>query len=377
MLAITMAPLSHTDLIAWLRLARTDGVGPVGHRQLVRRYGSAQAALEALPDLARRAGRADPLRVCPKGEAERELAALELLGGRMLAACEHGYPDLLRATDAAPPVLSVLGDAAALGHARQPIAIVGSRNASANGVRFAERLAAELGAAGHMVVSGLARGIDGAAHRGALGTGTVGCVAGGVDIQYPREHADLQRRIADSGAVVSEVRLGTRPTARHFPRRNRIISGLTLGVVVVEAAPRSGSLITARLAGEQGREVMAVPGHPSDGRAQGCNALLRDGATLIRDAGDVLEAVSSVHRYEVQAETAPYEPPQPLENTDDSELDAARSQLIAALTPTPTPVDDLLADCQFSPSVVALVLLEMELSGTAERHPGNRISLVA
>ena len=275
------------DAIDRLRLARTEGVGPVAYRRLLARYGSAAAALDALPGLARAGGRPSPQAVPSPDDAMRELRGFAKLGARMLFAGEPDYPPLLALLDDAPAAIAVLGDPALL--ANRAIALVGGRNASANGQRMAENLAAEL-ARSLVVVSGLARGIDAAAHAGAMQTGrTIAAVAGGLDMPYPPEHADLQRRIAESGAVVTEAPLGTAPQARHFPRRNRIIAGLALGVVVIEAALRSGSLITARLAQEAGRELFAVPGSPLDPRSRGANDLIRQGAHLTETAQDVLD----------------------------------------------------------------------------------------
>ena len=272
-----------------LRLARTEGVGPITYRRLMRRFGSAAAALEALPRLARAGGRAVAPSVPSADRAEREVERIARLKGRLLFVDGPDYPPLLGLLDDAPPVVMVLGRIAAL-HGRA-VALVGSRNASANGQRIAEQLAQQLAHDGLVVVSGLARGIDAAAHEGALREGmTVACVAGGVDVPYPPEHANLQARIAASGgAVVSEAAPGTAPMARHFPRRNRIIAGLSLGIVVVEAAVRSGSLITARLGQEMNRELFAVPGSPLDPRCRGTNDLIRSGAHLVEHAADVID----------------------------------------------------------------------------------------
>jgi len=278
-------PLSDQERLARLRLARTENVGPVTFRQLIARFGSAGEALHALPALARRGGRARPLRLCTPEAAERERDALAAAGGTLVFPEEADYPQALAILDHAPMVLSVLGDPGML--CRRSIAIVGARNASTSGRNFARRMAADLAAAGMTVVSGLARGIDTAAHEGAIDA-TVAVMAGGVDVVYPRENADLYRRIRDRGAVISEIPFGTQPQARHFPRRNRIISGLSIGVLVVEAALRSGSLITARLAGEQGRDVFAVPGSPLDPRCKGPNDLIRKGAKLTETAEDIL-----------------------------------------------------------------------------------------
>ncbi len=369
--------VSMNDEVARLRLVRTEGVGPVAYRRLMARFGSAEAALEALPALARAGGgRAAPL-VPTAGEVRREIDQVAALGGRLIFLGDAAYPPLLARLDDAPAVLAVLGDAALL--SGRVVAVVGSRNASANGQRIAEGLAADLAAAGIVVVSGLARGIDAAAHRGALRTGaTVACVAGGPDIAYPPEHRDLQARIAEGGAVVSEHAPGVQPQARHFPRRNRVIAGLSLGVVVVEAAPRSGSLITARLAGEAGREVFAVPGSPLDPRARGANSLIRDGAHLTETAQDVLDALpvdagrlrSRLGLSEAQEDFA----------ADFGLTGAEHAKVIAAvialLGPAPTAVDDLIRHCQFSGPAVLSVLLDLEIAGRIETLPGNRVALL-
>ncbi|MBK3735627.1 DNA-protecting protein DprA, partial [Azospirillum brasilense] len=262
-------PLSAAERFDWLRLIRSENVGPITFHRLLERFGGAGAALEALPDLAKRGGRTKPLRIAPKADIDRELAANDRIGARLLFSCEPDYPEPLAALDDAPPVVSVLGHPHLL--RRRAVALVGARNASMNGKKFAERLARDLGEAGLLVVSGMARGIDTAAHAGALGSGTAAVVAGGADVVYPPENQALYRDIVQQGVVIAESPVGTTPQARHFPRRNRLISGLSLGVLVVEAALRSGSLITARMALEQGREVMAVPGSPLDPRCQGTN----------------------------------------------------------------------------------------------------------
>ena len=277
-----------SDLVDRLRLVRSPGIGPVTFRQLLARFGSPAAALDAVPNLAARGG-GKPPRLASATDAEREIARVEALGGRYLVLGQGLYPRALAELDDAPPLLTVKGDLQLLD--KPLVAIVGARNASAAACRFARQLAYDLGQQGAVVVSGLARGIDTAAHEGSIESGTIGVIAGGLDVFYPPENETRQRTMAERGLVVAEMPPGTEPRARHFPYRNRIIAGLSQGTVVVEAAPRSGSLITARLAGEQGREVMAVPGSPLDPRAQGCNQLIRDGATLIQNAADVLEAV--------------------------------------------------------------------------------------
>jgi DNA processing protein len=367
-----------TDEIDLLRLARTDGVGPVTYRRLMERFGSAAAALDALPRLARAGGRAAPPATPGRSEMEREIAWTRKLGGRMIFLGQPGYPPLLALLDDAPPCLAVLGDPALL--SARAVAVVGGRNASANGQHVAEMLAGEL-AERLVVVSGLARGIDSAAHRGALRTGrTVAAIAGGLDEPYPPENADLQRLVAENGAVVTEAPPGTVPQARHFPRRNRIIAGLSLGVVVVEAAPRSGSLITARIAQDAGREVFAVPGSPLDPRARGANDLIRQGAVLTETAEDVLANLPMAPGEPIFTrgvrEPEPVFPTGPLILPMQSDVASARSEVLGLLTASPTPVDDLVRRCQFCPSAVMAVLLELELAGRVETLPGSRVALL-
>jgi DNA processing protein len=374
-----------TDEIDRLRLARSEGVGPVAYRRLLARYGSAAAALDALPGLARAGGRAAPPAIPSPDDAERELHAVRRLGARMIFAGQPDYPPLLALLDDAPAAITVLGEAALL--ANRAVALVGGRNASANGQRVAENLAADL-ARSLVVVSGLARGIDAAAHMGALQTGrTVAAVAGGIDVPYPPEHADLQRRIAEAGAVVTEAPIGTAPQARHFPRRNRIIAGLALGVVVVEAALRSGSLITARLAQDAGRELFAVPGSPLDPRSRGANDLIRQGAHLTETAQDVLdnlpdhpsrEGLDRVPLFARGTESGLAEPPPDWQDPAESaaELPMARRQVIDLIGTSPTAVDDVVRRCQFSAAAVLAVLLELELAGRIETLPRSRVALL-
>jgi DNA processing protein len=373
------------DAIDRLRLARAEGVGPVTFRRMLARYGSAAAALDALPGLASAGGRASAPAVPSAQEVDRELHTLERLGAYIIFAGEPDYPPLLALLDDAPAVIIVGGDPALLSH--RAVALVGGRNASANGQRMAESLAAEL-AGSLVVVSGLARGIDAAAHTGALRTGrTIAAVAGGLDMPYPPEHADLQHRIAECGAVVTEAPLGTAPQARHFPRRNRLIAGLALGVVVVEAALRSGSLITARLAQDAGRELFAVPGSPLDPRSRGANDLIRQGAHLVETAQDVLDnlpdhpTLEGLARVPLFARATPpgFTEPTPVwqESAESpAELARARSQVIDLLGTSPTAVDDVVRRCQFSAAAVMAVLLELELAGRIETLPGSRVALL-
>ena len=366
-----------SDAADRLRLARTEGVGPVTYRRLLARFGSAAAAIAGLPDLARNAGRRAPLSIPTRAAAEREIEAAGQLGAQLLFLGTQAYPALLAQTADPPPVLAVVGDAALLN--RRAVAIVGARNASANGRRLAEMIAADLAAAGVVVVSGLARGIDAAAHAGALTQGTtIACIAGGIDVAYPPENAALQARIGREGAVVAEMPPGTIAQARHFPRRNRVIAGLALGVVVVEAALKSGSLITARLATEANREVFAVPGSPLDERCRGSNALLRDGAHLTESAGDVLAALGHpMAQAPLFAGSPGFAEAWP--DADLSPSDRARAERIVLelLGPAPTGVDDLVRRCQLPTASVMSILLDMELAGRVETLPGHRVALIA
>jgi DNA processing protein len=356
------------DQIARLRLIRSENIGPITYFQLLARFGSAAAALEAIPGLAARGGGRAP-KLASRSAVEREILAVERLGGRYLFLGQGLYPPLLAELETAPPALIVKGHPSLLD--RPAVAVVGARNASAAACRFARTLAQALGQAGIAIVSGLARGIDSAAHDGALDTGTIAVVAGGIDVFYPPENEARQRSIAELGLVVSEQPPGVEPRSRHFPSRNRIIAGLAHGTVVVEAAPRSGSLITARCAAESGREVMAVPGSPLDPRAQGCNQLIREGATLIQSADDVLEAISPARIRPFRQPERDYGPPQVPAEADDE----AREAIAALLNATPVPVDELLRQSALPPAVVQTVLLELELAGRLERHAGGRVSL--
>ena len=352
--------------VARLRLIRTAGVGPVTYRQLIARFGTAEAAIAMLPTLARRGGGSAP-RVADEAQIDREMTATARLGARYLFLGDPDYPALLAELDTAPPALIVRGDVA-LADA-MTIAIVGARNASAAACRFARTLGHALAVEGATVVSGLARGIDTAAHVGAMPR-TIGVIASGIDIVFPPENAALQEEVARTGLLIAEQPPGTQPLARHFPSRNRIIAGLAVGTVVVEAAPRSGSLITARLATEAGREVMAVPGSPLDPRAQGCNLLIRDGATLIQNAADVLEQVRPIDARAVRAPIHGYGAPPPADADD-----ADRARIVGLLGPVPVPVDELIRQSGIAPAILQTVLLELELAGRLERHAGGRVSL--
>ena len=346
---------------------RSPGIGPVTYRQLIARFGSAAAALQAVPDLARRGGGSAP-KLFTRDQAEREIERVEKLGARYLVLGQGLYPRLLAELEDAPPLLMAKGDLGLLD--RQAVAIVGARNASAAACRFARGLAHDLGGEGLVVVSGLARGIDSAAHDGALDTGTIAVIAGGIDVFYPPDNEERQRAIDERGLVLAEMPPGTEPRARHFPYRNRIIAGIGAGTVVVEAAPRSGSLITARLAAEAGREVMAVPGSPLDPRAQGCNQLIRDGATLIQTAADVAEAIR-IPSSSVQSPPARFEPAEELNGKD------VLGDIEELLGPSPVPVDEIIRLSGASSGAVQMALLELDLAGRLDRHAGGRVSLRA
>ena len=364
--------LSEEQRLDWLRLIRSDNIGPRTFRDLINHYGGARAALAALPALARRGGAAGHL-ICTHEEAEAELKMARGRGIDFVALGELDYPARLQMIDDPPPLIAIQGKAAAL--ARPLVAVVGSRNASAAGMKFAQALARDLGDAGFVIVSGLARGIDAAAHRASLTTGTVAVLAGGHQRIYPADHIDLLQDILPEGAAVSEMPLAWEPRARDFPRRNRLISGLSLGVVIVEAARRSGSLITARMAGEQGREVFAVPGNPLDPRAEGTNGLIKQGATLVTEARDVIAALEPIlgRGIDHPAEEPAPEAPAPLDSEPGAD---ERSRIIALLGPTPTTLDDLVRLSHTPPAIVRTVLLELEIAGRLERHGGGLVSLV-
>ncbi|MGF7206851.1 DNA processing protein [Skermanella aerolata] len=366
--------LTDLDRLDWLRLIRTENVGPVTFARLMERFDTAGKAIQALPDLAKRGGRKAPLRIASLAEAEREAAAVTKYGARLIGSCEPDYPQALAAIDDAPPLISVKGHPHLLG--KRAVAIVGARNASINGKRLAEMLARDLGAAGFVVVSGLARGIDASAHAGSLASGTAAVVAGGIDVVYPEENRALQERIAEQGAVVAECAIGTQPLARHFPRRNRIISGLALGVVVIEATLKSGSLITARVAGDQGRDVFAVPGSPLDPRSQGPNRLIRDGATMTESVEDIVQALAN-------SESRPLREPQSDLfsadrgiQVDEATVRKIGERLLESLSYTPVPVDELIRGCQLSASVVRIVLTELALAGRVQELSGNQVVLI-
>ncbi len=366
-----------------LRLARTEGVGPVTYRRLTEQFPIPADAIAALPALARTGGRAEAPATPSVRQAEREAAQVAKLGGRIIFVGSEDYPPMMALLDDPPPVLSILGDVTAL-HGRA-VGIVGARNASANGCRMAEALAADLASHALVVVSGLARGIDGAAHQGALHVGlTVAAIAGGLDQPYPPEHADLQARIAERGCVVTEAPFGTAPQSRHFPRRNRIIAGLSLGLVVVEAALRSGSLITARLAHDANREIFAVPGSPLDPRCRGTNDLIRQGAHLTESAEDVLANLPDDPRREGLARNPLFarevgqgfaEPGAAWDDTGDGDagMRAAQRAVLALLGPAPTGLDELVRRSGVPAAVAIAALSNLELALKVEFLPGARV----
>ena len=358
--------MNDSERRAWLRLARTENVGPVTFRNLIARFGTASAALEELPRMAARGGGKNFV-LPEESEAAREMDALAKLGGRLICACEPNYPQGLKALETPPPVISVLGHPHLL--QKEMVAMVGARNASALARKFADTLSRELGFAGLVVVSGLARGIDTSAHEAALAVGTVAVLAGGVDVIYPPENEKLYAAIKNQGVVLSEMRLGEAPQARHFPRRNRIISGLSRGVVVVEAAEKSGSLITAQCALDQGREIFAVPGSPLDPRARGANRLIKEGAVLTESAEDILSVLAPMLGAGFGEPEAPWPAPPGME----AEADRIRALVEEALGPAPVEIDELIRQLKAPAAAVLTVILELELAGRCVRQPGNRV----
>ncbi len=392
-----MPTLSETEKLDWLQLIRTDQIGPITFHRLLKKYGSAKKALEALPDLSKKAGRTKPMRPAPRGQAEAEFAHAQELNVRVIAFPEPDYPHLMREIADPPPLIFAQGHESLF--QKPAVAIVGARNASGVGLKMARELAGDLGAAGYAVVSGLARGVDGAAHSATLQTGAIAVVAGGVDIIYPPEHQALTEALANQGVVMSEQPISKRPTARDFPKRNRLISGLSLGVVVVEASAKSGTLITARFAAEQGREVFAVPGSPLDPRCQGANALIRDGAHLVQNADDIITALQglagglrSTDRdnlfgwadkafgeesggqksgdKESGGEDVRGADAFPL--TADKDLEA---RVLSLLSFTPIHSDDLLKEIDEPPGLIMDALLSLILAGKAEECDGGRFTL--
>lgn len=364
--------LTDEQRIDWLRLIRSPNVGPRTFRALINHFGGARAALAALPSLARRGGAGDAVQICSREDAEREIARAQKLGVTFAALGEADYPPRLQMIDDAPPLITIRGAMTAL--TKPMVAIVGSRNASGAGLKFTQQIARELGEAGFIIVSGLARGIDAAAHKASLATGTVAVLAGGQDRVYPPEHAGLLDAILPAGAVLSEMPLGYEPRGRDFPRRNRLISGLSLGVIIVEAAKRSGSLITARFALEQGREVFAVPGSPLDPRAEGTNGLIKQGATPVTETADIVSVLAPIMTQQECPLREPEAPGGDAAGSAEPEADE-RARIVALLGPAPVRIDDLVRLSNAPPAIVRMVLLELEIAGRLERH-GGLVSLV-
>ena len=372
--------LSDQQRLNWLRLIRTENIGPVAFRDLIMFCGSAASAIERLPDLNIRGGGSKPVRVTPLEDAEREIEAIARMGARLVGMGEPDYPQQLKNCEAPPPLVIIKGNPNVF--RKPPVAIVGSRNASVVGARFTERLARDLGDAGFAIVSGLARGIDAAAHKASLTSGTVAVLAGGLDRPYPPENLPIYRAIPEhESALITEMPMGAEPRSRDFPRRNRIIAGLSLGLIVVEAAERSGSLISARMAGEMGRTVFAVPGSPLDPRARGTNSLLKQGATLVTNADDVIEALNpligreAIHSDEDQPDLLKQfdEPPEPPHAIT---TDEQRDILLDALSVVPIDVDTLVRHTSLDASSAQLILLELDLAGRLLRYPGNQVALM-
>jgi DNA processing protein len=367
-------PLSDRQRLNWLRLIRSDNVGPATFRDLINHFGSAETAIAQLPELSRRGGSARAIRVASVDDAEREMEAARKFGAVFIGIGEPDYPPALRRIDGAPPLIAAIGDLALA--TRTAVGIVGARNASVSGAKMAARMARELGAAGYVVVSGFARGIDAAAHRASLEAGTIAALAGGLDQPYPPENNELYAQIrAGNGLAISEMPMGWEPRARDFPRRNRLIAGIGLGLVVIEAAQRSGSLITARRAADFGRLVFAVPGSPLDPRAAGTNGLLKDGAIVTTASGDVIEALAPSSRLFSDDEPFFEEP----EGDDGARFTEPhhddRTRVIEALGPSPAEIDDIIRHTGVSAQTVYLVLIELDLAGRLHRHPGGMVSL--
>lgn len=370
--ALSHLKLNDRQRLQWLRLIRTENVGPASFRNLINRFGSAEAAIDALPELTQAGGAKRPNRVPSEAEAEKELAAIERAGAKLVAIGEVGYPEIFKHIHMPPPLLTVKGRLELLN--QQAISIVGSRSASATGIRMTHLLATEIGRADYAIVSGLARGIDAAAHRASLRTGTIGVLAGGLNRPYPAENIPLFQEIGEHGALVSEMPFDWEPRARDFPRRNRLVAGLGLGLVVVEAARQSGSLISARLAGEMGRLVFAVPGSPFEPRSAGTNFLLKEGAILVTDTTDILEAMTPLSRSGAQLS---------MSFSEDFESAATptlsgneRDLVLGALSVTPTPIDNLVRYTGLHPAQFSMILLELDLAGRIERHPNGSISII-
>ncbi|MTI10317.1 DNA-processing protein DprA [Curvivirga aplysinae] len=363
--------LSHEEKLSRLRLIRSENIGPITFRHLIARYGTAKEALRAIPDIAKQGGRKKPFKLFPLSAAEKEWYQLDKLGGQFVFLDSAEYSFSLSHAETAPPVLSVMGQPHLLNE--RIIGIVGGRNASLNGKKLAHRFAEVLGAEGLTIASGMARGIDTAAHEGSIKSGSIAVSAGGIDIIYPKENSDLYARLKSEGLLISEMPLGSKPQARHFPNRNRIISGLSEGVLVLEAALKSGSLITARFANEQGREVFAVPGSPMDARSRGCNDLIRHGATITETPDDILDILQTQKlNLSESANHGAFEIP--LDQVPDCDLNKWRDKLLDALSAEPVSIDDLIRDLDAPASDIICLIMELEIIGQLYRHSGNKIA---
>ena len=368
-----MQTLNDDERLDWLQLSQTPTIGPITFHKLIAKFGDAETALRELPAYSRKTGRVVPLRLAPREDAEAELRKAVLIGASIIASCEADYPNALKQIADPPPLITMRGHKTLF--QRNAVAIVGARNASAIGKKIARSLASELGGADYVIVSGLARGIDGAAHEASLASGTIAVVAGGVDVVYPPEHDALVEQMSAVGAIISERRIGATPTARDFPKRNRLISGLSQGVVIVEAAIKSGTLITARFALEQGREVFAVPGSPLDPRCQGANRLIRDGATLVETAQDVINVLKPQAAREDERDLFEWraQNPNPQARTE-QEIAALRRKILEVLSFTPIHRDELIRELSADPGAIADALLDLVLSGAVEESDGGRFS---
>ena len=369
--------LSEQEKIDWIRLSRSENVGPVTFRTLLALYQTPTKALPQLQELAAKGGSKRKITICSEREAEKELTATEKLGGHIIASCEEGYPDILKTLPDAPPILTILGQVSLLN--KPALAIVGTRNASFNGKNLTRQLSLAVSQKNYVVISGMARGIDSAAHEGALegNGGTIAVLGTGIDVVYPSENEALYQRIKQEGLLISELPLGTQPFVGHFPRRNRLISGLSQGVLVIEAHTKSGSLITAQYAADQGRDVYAVPGFPLDPRAQGPNRLLKDGAVLVQNADDIFAVFEHSSPFALkdlfQQQASPLVIDEKPTQTD---LDSATEQILENLGAEAIEIDHLIRETHLTASVVHIVLMQLELAGKVERYPGNRVSLV-
>ncbi len=366
------ARLSDATRLAILRLIRSENVGPITYHNLLSYYGSPEKALDAVPALAARGGKRK-IRLCSEADARLEMEQVERFGAQMVMPGEAAYPSALSELPDAPPALSVLGDVSRF-HNSPALAIIGARNASTNGCHFARRLANELGEQGYVIVSGLARGIDTHAHKASLESGTIAVIAGGINHIYPPENEALYQAISEQGAIITEAPFGTTPQARHFPARNRIIAGMTLGTIVVEATRKSGSLITANYALDYGRDVFAVPGSPMDPRAEGCNDLIKQGAQMVTSASDIVDALQSQQPRLAESKSPRFDAA-PARLPDEQTLEKARTIVLGKLGPSAVLVDELLAECDITPHIMTMILLELELAGKLTRHAGGKVSL--